>query len=107
MASTRPKLIRLGWHVLLALVLLLMQQAGLRHSLEHIAHDEDSAPTHAACLLCVAHHVQDQAPGSTPPGLLEPIGMGHVLSAVTGQAQCTHGVRLHYRSRAPPSDVSA
>jgi hypothetical protein len=49
---------RAGWHWVLALVLLLMQQAGLRHGLQHATRD-DGAPTHAACLECVAHHASD------------------------------------------------
>jgi hypothetical protein len=104
---SRRKLPRSGWHLLLALVLLLMQQAGLRHSLQHLTHDEDSAPTHAACLLCVAHHGQDHTLSGTPP-LVAPLSLaGHVFHATAALPPYLGGLRLNYRSRAPPLAVSA
>lgn len=98
---------RMGWHLLLALVMLLMQQAGWRHGLEHHAHDDDGAPTHAACLSCVAHHAQGHALGSTAPNVLMLPGVGHVLCAIVAQPQCGNSVCLSYQSRAPPSVISA
>jgi hypothetical protein len=97
---------RLTWRLALVFVMLLMQQAGWRHSLEHLAHDDDAAPTHAACLLCVAHHVQDHGLAAAPPVIAAPAFSGHVAHADGQRAQCPQGVRLSYRSRAPPSSLS-
>lgn len=97
---------RLTWRLALVVVMLLMQQAGWRHSLEHIAHDDDAAPTHAACLLCVAHHVQDHGLDTAPPVMAMLSHAGHVLPGETQRAQCPQGVRLSYRSRAPPVSLS-
>jgi len=97
---------RTGWHIVLALVMLLMQQAGLRHAFEHAGHEHDAEPTHAACLLCAAHHAQGHALSHTPPDVAEPLG-SHVLRSAAQEGQRGQGVQLNYRSRAPPSFVSA
>jgi streptomycin 6-kinase len=91
---------RLGWHTLLALVMLLMQQAGLRHSLQHASRD-DGAPTHVACLQCLAHHASDHSAAPSLPGLLAAT-FEHVLTPCTGRAQCGLSVQAGYLSRAPP-----
>jgi len=104
----------LAWHLVLGLCLLLMQQAGLRHALEHVAQhgtqhgtqQEDAAPTHAACLLCAAHHAQGHTLAATPQ-VPAPLALGHVLHAHATLTQCGQGVNLSYLSRAPPSLVSA
>ena len=106
MDLTRPTLMRMGRHLLLALAMLLMQQAGLRHSLEHDAH-EDAAPAHTACLLCMAHHAQGSpALGGTPPAL-PVVQAGHVLCAPAGQVQPGGAASIGYLSRAPPLRLSA
>lgn len=105
--TTRPKLYRMGWHLVLALLLLLMQQAGLHHALEHGSHEDEPASLHAACLLCAAHHVQGTAPGATPAPLATPPGLGHVLHAAGMAPQRDLGVSLGFQPRAPPLAVSA
>jgi hypothetical protein len=91
---------KLGWHMVLALVMLLMQQAGLRHSLQHATRN-DSAPTHTVCLECLAHHASDHSMAPTVPALLATT-FDHVLTADTAQPQCGHSVQVGYLSRAPP-----
>ena len=100
------KLSRTGWHLVLALVMLLMQQAGLHHAFEHAGHEDEAAHTHAACLQCAAHHAQGHALAPTPLEVAMPTG-SHVLRAAAMHGQRTHGVQLNYRARAPPSFVSA
>lgn len=90
----------MGWHVLLALAMLLMQQAGLRHALQHAARD-DGAPTHTVCVECLAHHASDSGVAPTVP-TLAPASFGHVLAADTTLPQCGPGVTCVYLSRAPP-----
>jgi hypothetical protein len=91
---------RLGWQMLLALVMLLMQQAGLRHSLTHATRD-DSTPTHTACLECLAHHASDHSMAHTVPVLLL-ASFDHVRAADAAQPQCGHSVQTGYLPRAPP-----
>ena len=89
------------WHLVLALVMLLMQQAGLRHSLQHALHD-DGAPTHAACVECLAHHANDLGTTHTVPALAL-AEFDHVLTADEAHAQSGHGVQAGYLPRAPPA----
>lgn len=93
-----------GWHALLALVLVFMQQAGLRHALQHIGRD-DAAPAHSVCLECLAHHAQDHGAAPTVPTLAVP-STEHVLTADQGEAQRTADVPRVYWSRAPPAIVA-
>jgi hypothetical protein len=88
------------WHLVLALVVLLGQQAGLRHSLQHALRDE-GAPTHAACIECLAHHASDHVVSHTQPPLAL-LAIEHVWTDVTGQAQCIPQTEAGYLSRAPP-----
>ncbi len=88
------------WHLVLALVMLLMQQAGLRHSLYHALHDE-GAPTHTVCLECLAHHANDLGATHTVPALVL-ADFDHVLTADEAQAQLGHCVQTGYQPRAPP-----
>lgn len=97
---------RLGWHLVLALLLLLMQQAGLRHALEHHPHEGEGVPTHAACLLCMAHHDgQGGAAVCAPPAMAVPPA-SHVLRARVALPLRDDGAVLPYRSRAPPRFAS-
>ncbi len=90
-----------GWHWVLALVLLLMQQVGLLHRLHHVTHDE-GAPHHTACLECVAHHASDAGAASAPDLSLTPARLGHVLSTAHAPAIVLAEVRAAYHARAPP-----
>jgi hypothetical protein len=91
---------RWGWHTLLALMMLLMQQAGLRHGLLHASRN-DSAPTHTVCLECLAHHASDHSVAPTVPQLMAATVV-HVLAATLGQAQLGDRFLAGYLSRAPP-----
>lgn len=85
---------------MLALAMLLMQQAGVRHSLQHATND-DGAPAHIACLECLALHASDH--GATPAALtLALASFDHVLTADAAQPQCGHSVVTGYQPRAPP-----
>jgi hypothetical protein len=92
---------RWGWHLLLALVMLWMQQAGLRHALQHIGRN-DTAPAHTACLECLAHHAQDHGAAPTVP-VLATVSAEHVLTPDQGEAQRTAEAPRVYWSRAPPA----
>ncbi len=95
---------RLGWHLLLALVMLLMQQAGLRHALQHAASD-DGKHAHTLCVACLAHHAAEAivAPSA---GTLTLARLAHVLTADSAQPQCAQGVARAYLARAPPAIFS-
>lgn len=96
----RPTNYLMGWHLLLALVMLLMQQAGLRHALQHAALD-DGIPTHTVCVECLAHHASDSGVAPTVPTLAQ-ASLDHVLTADAAQPQCGQGVACVYLPRAPP-----
>ena len=91
---------RVSWHLVLALAMLLMQQAGLRHSLKHALNDEGVA-THAACIECLAHHAHDHGTAHTLPPLLL-AHFSHVATTDVALPQCEQGIEAGYRSRAPP-----
>lgn len=95
----------MGWHLVLALLLLLAQQAGLRHSLKHATHNEGAA-THAVCLECLAHHANDHGSAPTLP-VLALAQCEHVLTERVACAQCGHSVQAGYLPRAPPAVFSA
>ncbi|MFT3857373.1 MAG: hypothetical protein QM742_07720 [Aquabacterium sp.] len=99
------KLHRLSWHLVLVAVLLLMQQAGVRHSFEHRA-DEDAAPSHAACLLCMAHHAQGHALSGDVPTMATPT-LHHVQQAAALHARRDGSIVAAYQPRAPPPVFSA
>jgi hypothetical protein len=101
MFNTTRRWQRTGWHLVLALVMLLMQQAGLRHALHHVI-DEEGAPTHTACLECLAHHANDAAALTPEPvSLMAPL-LGHVLSHGPAPASAEARFSSGYWSRAPP-----
>lgn len=95
----------MGWHFMLALLMLLAQQTGLRHSLKHAVHDEGAA-THAVCLECLAHHANDHSATPIVP-VLALAGFDHVLTEGLACAQCGHGFQAGYLPRAPPAVFSA
>lgn len=99
---------RMGWHLMLALLMLLVQQAGLRHHLlEHGPSHEEAAPTHAACLVCLAHHAHGHSvAGAVVATSLAP-PLNHVHSAAIGVTHCPAGNAANYRARAPPLVFSA
>ncbi len=92
---------RTGWHWLLALVMLFMQQAGLRHALHHVI-DEEGAPAHTACLECLAHHAHDAGTLTAEPARLMAPSPAHVLSDGTAPASVVARLSTGYLSRAPP-----
>lgn len=96
---------RLGWHLLLALVMLLMQQAGWRHALQHATRD-DGHHAHTLCVECLAYHAADAsvAPSKAAQALAH---FEHVQTADTAQPQCAPGAPGAYRARAPPALFSA
>lgn len=96
---------RLGWHLLLAVLMLLMQQAGLRHALQHGAR-EDNNPAHTLCVECLAHHAADASVAPTVPSLTLS-SFEHVLTADNAQQQCALDVPGAYLARAPPLVFSA
>lgn len=101
----RPVRSHLGWHLVLALFMLLVQQAGLRHALQHATRDEGSQ-THAVCLECLAHHASDASitPTVAPLALVQ---ADHVLVQESGCAQCTPHAPRGYQPRAPPQRLAA
>ncbi len=92
---------RFGAYVVLALSMLLMQQGGLRHALQHGVGD-DSLPAHSTlCKDCLSYCAGDVITPS-PVALV----LGADLSAqpvAYGQAQCHQAVVAGYLSRAPPT----
>lgn len=96
---------RLGWHLLLALVMLLMQQAGLRHALQHATRD-DGNHAHTLCVECLVHHAADASVAPTVPTLAL-ASFEHVLTADAAQPQCAQGAARAYLARAPPAVFSA
>lgn len=97
----RLKVPKLGWQLLLAVLMLLMQQGALRHSVQHIAGEEGTV-THAQCKDCLAFHAADQAVASAPLLSLPAPGFAHVLVALPRTTHATPA-NAGYRSRAPPA----
>ena len=92
---------RLGWHLVLALSLLLMQQGAIRHALQHTVKN-DAAPAHSTlCKDCLSYWASDALAPQAPVVTLAD-GVLDCLVA-TGQAQCHQHVDAGYQSRAPPS----
>lgn len=90
-------------HALAALVLL-TQQAGVLHNIQHERRDEGVA-THSVCKACLAFHAADHTVAAQPRAW---VGgqVGHVLSEHLGRAQCTAGVSAGFQPRAPPHGLS-
>lgn len=95
---------RLGWHLLLALVMLLMQQAGLRHALQHATRD-DGNHAHTLCVECLAHQAADASVAASVPTLAL-ARLEHVLTADTAQPQRAGSAPSAYLARAPPAVFS-
>jgi hypothetical protein len=91
---------RLAWQLLLALLMLLMQQGALRHGLQHIT-GEDSAPTHSLCKDCLSFHAADQTLASAPLLSLPPVALPE-LPYLWASSDRLALLRTGYRSRAPP-----
>ncbi len=98
---TNHKVSHVGWRLLLALVLLLVQQAGLRHNLSHATARHEGPPTHAVCLECVALHASADllSPVAPSPVLL---AHTHVLVAAAAPHDREPHTERVYQSRAPP-----
>lgn len=90
-------------HALAALVLL-AQQAGLQHSIQHERRDEGVA-AHSVCKLCLAFHATDH---SVAPQLTTWSGTqaDHVMDGHGGQAQCVAVTSTGFQPRAPPAFLS-
>lgn len=85
----------------LAALMLLTQQAGLRHGIEHERRD-DGAAVHSLCTLCLAFHAADHTVAPPTVGVAD-IAADHVRQAITGQAQCVAAIATGFQPRAPPS----
>lgn len=92
---------RWGWRLLLVMVMLWMQQAGLRHSLQHALEDADQA-AHVLCQECLSHHSADSALPSHPP-ILHSGPARHALVSLPAPTLRSVPIEWGYRSRAPPS----
>lgn len=92
---------RWGWRVLLAMAMLWMQQAGLRHDLEHALEDANQA-AHVLCQECLGHHGAQAALASTPPALHLTLAR-HALVSLTAPTLRSVPLERAYWSRAPPS----
>jgi hypothetical protein len=90
----------------LAALMLLMQQAGLRHGIEHERRD-DGAAAHSVCAVCLAFQATDHTAAPPTVGLADNVGAVHVRRAITGQAQCATAIATGFQPRAPPIGVLA
>lgn len=92
---------RWGWRVLLVMAMLWMQQAGLRHDLEHAREDANQA-AHVLCQECLSHHGAQAALASAPP-VLHLSHARHALVSVAAPSLRSVPLERAYWSRAPPS----
>lgn len=90
-----------GWRLLLAAAMLLMQQAGLRHDLQHALEKQDSA-AHVLCQECLSHHSADQAVAHQVP-TLRLTDASYALTTSVLPTQRSVRPALGYLSRAPPA----
>lgn len=91
---------RFGAYVVLALSMLLMQQGGLRHALQHSVKD-DAAPAHSSlCKDCLSYCASDAI---APQTVLLALAT-HLIDqrVAVGQTQRAYTVAAGYQSRAPP-----
>lgn len=98
------EVMRSGRHLVLALLMLLMQQAAWRHTLQHDL-GEDSKAAHTQCVLCLAFHAADQAVSPSPvPAILADLA----FAAPTPPAFTPLLARVHavFQARAPPAFLS-
>ena len=92
---------RWGWGVLRVMAMLWMQQAGLRHDLEHAREDANQA-AHVLCQECLSHHGAQAALASAPP-VLHLSHARHALVSVAAPSLRSVPLERAYWSRAPPS----
>lgn len=93
---------RLGAYVVLALSMLLMQQGGLRHALQHSLQDGDGLPAHSSlCKDCLSYCANDDLITPSVVALLVASRAQHVQVASDYASELTQ-VDLGYHSRAPP-----
>jgi hypothetical protein len=96
-------------HLLLALLLLMVQQLGLTHGYAHAgdpaahvhAHDDEIPSPAAACLDCVALAAIAATPASTPPVCVHALPQVLLSSGAVPPAP-TFPCRTAFDSRAPP-----
>ena len=94
---------RFGAFLVLALSMLLMQQGGLRHALQHSAHDNDGLPGHSTlCKECLSFCAHDDL---VAPTIATWVLTQRSLEASTFWAlpQRDTVVATGYQSRAPPA----
>jgi len=97
----RKTVMQTGWHWVLALLMLLTQQAALRHSLHHDAHDEGPV-AHSQCLSCLAGHALDHATSGTPAVSLP--GCDATSAQVASTApNAPAAMAVAHRARGPPA----
>ena len=93
---------RFGALLVLALSMLLMQQGGLRHALQHVVQDDDGLPGHSTlckeCLSFCAH--DDLVSPATATLALAQRAHEHHTHAVASERDLA--VTTGYQSRAPP-----
>lgn len=91
---------RLGWHLLLALFMLLMQHGALRHAYHHSANN-DQHPAHGTyCKECLSYTATDVVAPTTQAMVPPPAMVGHPATEYLIQHWAAFEAR--YQSRAPP-----
>lgn len=99
---TLRKIPRWGWHLLLALLMLLMQQGALRHGVAHHLNGEEGAAAHQICLDCLAFHAGDQAVASDTT-MAPLLALQHGPTVAVLPTDRTTAAPAAYLARAPPS----
>lgn len=90
-----------GWRLVLAMAMLWMQQAGLRHDLDHALKDQDLA-AHVLCQECLSHHGAQAALPSSAVSLAR-LPLRHEQALAPLIASRDVPAYTAYWSRAPPS----
>jgi hypothetical protein len=91
---------RLGWHLLLAVLMLLMQHAALRHAFQHSPREDGQAAHGTLCKECLAYAATDAVASTSTPVIAPQVVHDH--QPVFLPAQRHAPVALGYQSRAPP-----
>lgn len=94
---------RFGAYLVLALSMLLMQQGGLRHALQHSVQDKDGLPGHSTlCKECLSFCANDDL--VTPAmATLALVQASHQASNSSLTSQRDQDIAAGYQSRAPPA----
>ena len=94
---------RFGAYLVLTLSMLLMQQGGLRHALQHSLQDNDGLPGHSTlCKECLSFCANDDL--VTPAmATLALVQASHQASNSSLTSQRDQDIAAGYQSRAPPA----